>query len=250
MHLANHLERSYLKYVLNLINKFTDKERIRLKLIRSGEVLSKIGINEENYTAAKILFSIVVTLLMKKGETWGYAILYGVMTYIFIEWYLSRKIKKRHAEINGELDTLVSSTIDFLEQGFSESEIFSLLMERVEKNNPLYREIARVNVRIGSKTVNMNISKILDEFQERIGMEEIDNYCLALKQYEVAGKAIRMLRKQLELIRSEGNQKKKRETQVRANGNSIATAIFVICIIIFIMTPMIISALNSPLLKN
>lgn len=233
-----------------ITEKFDDRESIKLKLIRAGDPLGWLGVNEDNYTSFKIIFSLIIAVLMKQNKTLFGAVLYGVVAYCLVDWYVSRKKKKRHQLIDQELDALVSSTVDFLEQGFSQSEIFSILADRIDNENPLYMELKRAQVKIDSNSVYKDINEILNDFQDRIGMEEIDNYCLALKQQEEAGKAKRMLKKQLDLIRSENNQKKKRETQHRSNLNSIAIGIFVICIVIIILVPMGITVLQSPLIKN
>lgn len=232
-----------------LTSKFEDRERIAIKLIRAGNPFSSLGINENNYTTFKIIFAFISAALMLKGNSVSIAILYGAAAYAIIEWFVYRKTKKRHQLIDDELDLLVSSTVDLFEQGYNEVEIFTLLAERIDNDNPLYTELIRAKIKIGSNTVYTDMASILNEFQDRIGMENIDNYCLALKQHGEAGKAKRMLKKQLELIRSEGGQKKKRETQYRANLNSVAIALLVVCIMLIILVPLVIMALDSAIFK-
>lgn len=187
---------------------------------------------------------------MKNGKTeWSETFLYAATAYALIEWYVHKKKKKRHNEIKKELDTLTSTTIECLEQGFNQGEIFAILVNRIDKKNPLNQEITRVKVKIGVNTVRTDIDDILDEFENRIGMEEISNYCLALKQYEIAGKAVKMLRKQLDLIRSEENFRQKRETQYKANLNSVAVVIYVICTMIVLVVPMIVILMQNAIFK-
>lgn len=234
-----------------LTEKIDDREKIRIKLFQAGEPFKEIGINENNYTSAKILFSLFTLLMMKNGEpTWIKPIVFAIIAWGLIEWYVYRKKKKRHKEIEIELDSLISNTILFLEQGFNQSELLTMLSQRIKSGNPLHTEIVRAKIKIASNKVNTNINDILKEFMERIGMEEIDNYCLALMQYDESGKAIRILKKQLELIRNQENQKQQRQTQRKAQINSISIALLVINVILIIVIPMIIVILNNPIFKK
>lgn len=228
-----------------LTENFEDRDKIRLKLLRAGDPFKRFGINENNYTSFKIIFTLAITLLIARGKSIQVGIIYGAFAYYLLGWYVRAKTRKRHELIETELDSLVSATVDMLEQGYNISEVFSIIAERIDKNNPLYEELIRAKIKIGTNMAYVDMVSILNEFQNNIGMEEIDNYCMALKQHEESGKAKRMLRKQLELLRSEGNNRKKRETRLRANYNSIGMALMVICITIVILVPLIITALES-----
>ncbi|EOD01418.1 hypothetical protein [Caldisalinibacter kiritimatiensis] len=132
-----------------ITEKLDDREKIKLKLFQAGEQFKDLGINENNYTSAKILFSLFALLMMKKAETsWMKPIIFAVMAWVLIEWYVYRKKKKRHKEIETELDSLIASTILFLEQGFNQSELFTMLSHRIKSDNPLHIEIVRAKIKI------------------------------------------------------------------------------------------------------
>lgn len=246
--------KKWISKIVNLLNpitgRFEDKEKIKLKLIRAGKPFSNLGITENNFTSFKWCFVIVIVLMMKNGnDSWNTAIMYGAMSYFMIEAVIRGRTRKRKSEIENEIDTLTAVTIDCLEQGLNEGEIFSVLANKINKENPLYEEILNAEVKIGLNTMKTNIGSILEEFQLRIDMEEIDNYCLALKHHELAGKAVRMLRKQLELLRSKEILRQKRETQHKANLNSLSTIIFVVACTILIMVPLILLAAQNDIFK-
>lgn len=244
----NNLMLKLFDFISSFTSRFDNKKSISLKFIRAGSPFQWMGITEKNYTSFKWAATILVFFLVKDSKTsWGESILYAAWIHFFVEYAIYYKKKQRHKEIEQELDILISTTIECLEQGQTQVETFNILLNRIDKNNPLYEELLRVKLKIGIGTLDVKLDDVLTEMQDRIGMEEIDNYCLALKQYEIAGKAIKMLKKQLELRRSRTNFKQKRETQYKANLNSLATIILVACIVILVIVPMLIVVMQNPI---
>lgn len=214
--------------------KIGDTEKIRLKLARAGNPLKQIGLDEYSYYWYKItLAAISILVVLDKG--WINMALYFLMGYYILDIYISMKKRKRQKAINEALDSFISVTIDGLQMGQVPTEIMSTAMKKIDQSNPLWVEIKILNI----KLMKGNLKKALDEFRERIDMEEIDNYCFALMQYEIGGRAVSMLKMQMDLISTLKDNKVKRATQAKSNLSSVAVALVVVALLVIILMPLL-----------
>lgn len=226
-----------------------DIEKVRMKLVRAGNPMKDI-LNEYSYYKVKITLSILSAVsCYDQNFTWKEdgmnLIIYAFMGYIIIDVYIGMKKRKRHKEIKDVLDSFISITIDGLQMGQTPNEIFQMAMQRIPKNNPLSPELVRLNM----KTIKGNMKIGLEEFRQRTDMEEIDNYCFSLLQYEIGGRAVTMLKKQLELLKTLKANKKKMETQSKANLSSMATALLVGALLIIVFIPFIVKLQEIPIVR-
>lgn len=229
--------------------KIGDTNKIRMKLVRGGNPLKEFGLNEYNYYYWKIGFAIMgaSSVLMKKsdeGDTLSVVnlVFMFIFGFILIDIYTNMKIRKRQKEIKEVLDKFMSITIDGLQMGQVPTEIMGTALKKIPKTNPLWVEIKILNTKLRKG----NMKGALTDFRERIDMEEIDNYCSSLMQYEIGGRAVTMMKKQLDLIYTLKDNKKKRETQTKSNLSSVAGALVVVALLIIILIPLLATFKSLP----
>lgn len=225
--------------------RFVDQERIRLKLIHagSGGLIQKIGLNEYNYLAYKFAIATVSLISVADKQNPLEMLAYAAMGFSVIDLYLRSKKKKRRKEIERVMEDFIAITIDGLKHGQIPYEIFTMALKRIPEKNPLYSEIKILNV----KVLNGSLKTALEEFRKRIDMEEMDNYCFALLQYEMGGRAVAMMTMQLKLMHSIRSNMKQRETQRRGNYSSIASALLVGAFLIIMLIPLVTKFKELPL---
>lgn len=224
--------------------KIGDIDKIRLKLSRSGNPLKELGLDEYRYYGFKISLAAISTLsVIDKG--WTNILLYFFMGFFILDIYISMKKKRRHKLIKEVLDSFISVTIDGLQMGQVPTEIMSTAMKKIPQSNPLWVEVKILNM----KLMKGNLKGALDEFRERIDMEEIDNYCFSVMQYEIGGRAVTMLKMQLDLMHTLKGNKKKIETQTKSNLSSVAVALVVVALLIIILLPLLATFKSIPVLQ-
>jgi len=225
--------------------KIGDSEKIRLKLAQAGNPLRKFGLNEYRYYIFKVFLAIFSGLAFV-DEGLAKSIMFTVWGYFILDILIKSRKKSRHDKIKKVLGTLIAVTIDGLQSGQTPMEITSTLLKKIPKENPLWSELKILNM----KLLKGNIKTPLDEFRERIDLEEIDNYCFSFLQYEIGGRAVTMLKLQLELINTLKANREKRETQTRANLSSVAVAILVVVLLIIVLMPFMSSIKDMPMLQG
>lgn len=225
--------------------KIGDSEKIRLKLVQAGSPLAWWGLDEYSYHSYKIILALLAGS-SAIGDGLAEIAMYSIMGYFILDIYIKMKKRKRHKEIKNVLGTLIAITIDGLQSGQTPMEITSTLLKKLPKENPLWSELKILNL----KLLKGNIKTPLDEFRERIDLEEIDNYCFSFLQYEIGGRAVTMLKLQLELINTLKANRDKRETQTRANWSSVAVAILVVVLLMIILLPLMSSFKDMPMLQG
>lgn len=230
-----------------LVSNFYNKDNIRYKLIRSGGTFSHFGINESNFVSFEVLFAAVIATIMILTESSILEVVaYPAGAIIFLEWIVKMNTKSRHEKIKKELIPLIANTKEYIEQGMDVKDIFVLLPNKV-KEGPLRDELVALRTRIGLMKLDHSMEHEILEMAKRIGLEEIDNYVLALTQNEITGRVTRMLQKQLDLLNTYKNQKVNRETQNRAKVSSVASICIVIMTLTVIIVPMVIYIMQNKL---
>lgn len=232
-------------YKKRLKLKIGDNENIRLKLAQAGNPLSNLGLDEYNYYVFKVCLAIFSGLaFFDEGLT--KIVIFAVWGYFILDILIKSRKKSRHDKIKKVLGILIATTIDGLQSGQTPMEITSTLLKKIPKENPLWSELKILNM----KLLKGNLKTPLDEFRERIDLEEIDNYCFAFFQYEIGGRAVTMLKLQLDLINTLKANREKRDTQTRSNLSSVAVAILVVVLLMTILLPLMSSFKDMPMLQG
>lgn len=225
--------------------KIGDTTKIRLKLVRAGSPLQQFGLDEYSYYWFKIILG-GISALSVLGDGFKWMLVYFIMGFSILDVYISMKKKRRHKAIKDVLTTFLGITVDGLENGQVPTDIMQTALKKISKTNPLWVELKILN----NKLMKGNMKVALDEFRERVDLEEIDNYCLSLLQYEIGGRTVIMMRKQIDVLNSLKATKKKRETQAKGNLSSVAVALVVVAMLIIILMPLLASFKEMPMLKD
>lgn len=214
--------------------KFVDIEKNRMKLLRAGMPLYKFGLDHYNFHIVKWFLALLSGLTaLDRGYVWTF--IYSLMGYTILELYVKIKAKRRKEAVEAVMSTLISTTVDGLRNGLVPSDIMSTVVKKLPPENPLVGELKIVQAKLSKGQV----SKGLERLAYRLNIEQIDNYCYALMQYEIGGRAVTMLSKQLELIIAFKANSKRRETETKKNFSSISVALLVSCLILMIIMPLI-----------
>lgn len=223
-----------------------DPEKIRLNLAQAGNPLSSIGLDEYSYYPFKIIFA-SLSAASAIGNGFLNILIYSIMGFFVIDVYIRMKKKKRHRSIKAVLGQLITVTIDGLQSGQTPMEITTSInkINKNNKTNPLWLEIKLLNMNL----LKGNLAASLDEFRRRIDLEEIDNYCFSLLQYEIGGRAVTMLKLQLDLIQTLKANREKRETQAKGNLSSVAVALLVVALLMLILLPLMSTLKDMPMLQ-
>ncbi len=237
--------------VLNpLLNALFDTEKVKYKLIRSGGTLKHLGINEDNFFSFEVIYaSITAAIMIFTGNSLVDIILYTCAAVALIEYLVYANTRSRKNKILTELPILLEKTIDMMEQGSDIRDLFIRLPLKLA-DGPLKDEVVRVKGRLSFMKLNTTIEAELNEFSKRIGLEDIDNYVLALMQHEISGRVTRILRKQYDLIKVTKNNQKKRQTVAREKMSSVASIMVVISTLLMILVPLIVAFSQSKLLNQ
>lgn len=237
--------------VLNpLLNALFDTEKVKYKLIRSGGTLKHLGINEDNFFSFEVIYaSITAAIMIFTGNSLVDIILYTCAAVALIEYLVFANTRSRKNKILTELPILLEKTIDMMEQGSDIRDLFIRLPLKLA-DGPLKDEVVRVKGRLSFMKLNTTIEAELNEFSKRIGLEDIDNYVLALMQHEISGRVTRILRKQYDLIKVTKNNQKKRQTVAREKMSSVASIMVVISTLLMILVPLIVAFSQSKLLNQ
>lgn len=224
---------------------FGDSEKIRLKLTQAGNPFSNFGLDEYSYHTYKVVIAALSALsAMKDG--WMAMAGYFLMGYVILDVYIRMKKKRRHKQIKAVLGPLLTITIDGLQSGQTPMEVTTTALKKIPKDNALWVELKILNM----KLLKGNLKTALDEFRERIDLEEIDNYCFSLLQYEIGGRAVTMLKMQLDLIHTLKSNRDKRDTQNKAQLSSVAVALLVVVLLMIILLPLMSSFKDMPMLQG
>lgn len=237
--------------VLNpLLKAMFNTEKVKYKLIRSGGTLKHLGINEDNFFSFEVIYaSIAAAVMIFTGSSLVDIILYTGAAVAVIEYLVYTNTRTRKNKILKELPVLLEKTIDMMEQGSDLRDLFIRLPMKLA-DGPLKDEVIRVKGRLSYMKLNTTIESELNEFSKRIGLEDIDNYVLALMQHEISGRVTRILRKQYELIKVTKNNQKKRQTVARERLSSVASIMVVVSTLLMILVPLIVAFAQSKLLNQ
>lgn len=237
--------------VLNpLLKGMFNTERIKYKLIRSGGTLKHLGINEENFFSFEVIYAgITAAIMIISGSSVVDIVLYTGLAIALIEFLVYANTRTRQNKIIKELPILLERTIDMMEMGADVRQVFIRLPTSLA-DGPLKEEVKRVKGRLSYMKLNTTLEAELNEFSKRIGLEDIDNYVLALMQHEISGRVTRTLRKQYELLKVTKNNRKKRQTVARERLSSVASIMVVISTLLMILVPIIVTFSQSKLLNQ
>ncbi len=237
--------------ILNpFLKAFFNTENMKYRLIRSGNSFSHLGISEENFFSFEILYGLVITAIMVlTGSSLQDIILYTALAIGLIEYIVYANTRSRKKKILKDFPNLLVATIGYVEQGLDIRDVFSLLPNQLSEG-PLKQEMIRIRNRLGMMKLSTNLEVELQELSKRTGLEEMENYVLALLQNEISGRMTEFLKSQYELIIIDKNLRVKRQTLSKERISSISGVLLVIAALMIIIIPMIISIAQNPLFHH
>ncbi len=224
--------------------KFIDYDKIDLNLHQAGYPFKKFGLDAHSYHFYKLTFAILSAISVKNFGL--KQILYGIVGYFILDVYIRMMKRRRKDAIKEMVDSFLTITIDGLQMGYTPQEIMSTAIKKLPADSPLNEEVRQLNLQL----LKGSLIPSLNAFRKRIDLEEIDTYCFSLMQYEIGGRAIKMMQMQLDLINTLKINKKKRETMTRSNFSSIATALLVVAIAIIIILPLLAYIKDMPVFSG
>lgn len=228
------------RILMPIIKRVPKRQTITLFIQRAGNpyhldfnryvVIKMIGVFAMYYVGPKSS-PVMLTIYILIG-------LFGV------DLMLMAKKKARQAAIMKELPFMMSKIARSTGNGIPIRDVLMVLSTRLE--GPLKEEVGRLSVHYN---IDGNLSKCLPLFASRIGMDEVDNICMAMIQSEQSGKMRAILEKQAEILKRRTGFAAFKSTKNRSNFLPLTTVGMVICIFILVVVPMFLEIATNGLFK-
>jgi Flp pilus assembly protein TadB len=225
--------------LMPLIQRIPRKDKITLFIQRAG---SPYNLDFNRYVVIKTLGTIAMFYISPKTLVMGS--IYVAIGFFGVDILLWAKKRKRQEEILKELPFMMTKIARSSGNGIPVRELLMVLSSRLE--GPLKDEVTRLSAHYN---IDGNLSHCLPVFSTRIGMEEVDNMCIAMIQSEQSGKMRAILEKQAEILKRRASFSAFKSTKNRSNFLPLTTVGMVICIFLLVAVPMFLVVASNGLFK-
>jgi len=197
-----------------------------------------IGESPAHFYAAKLILAVLVGFRL--GGHGLPFLAYSLVGFMIPDGLLYLAAKKRKEKILCTLPEM----LDFLRRGLTSGagmlETLSALPHRV--SGPLREEVMCLAAQYA---LTLDLPGSLDAFAGRVGLEEVDNMVLALKQSEVTGRVKTLLARQSEVLKVRRQADIEKALKNRANFLPLVSVMVVANIMILIAMPLLIQFSSS-----
>lgn len=208
------------------------RDTLPIRLAQAGHPRF-IGQTPAHFYAAKLLFALILGIRFGTGGILPF-LTYAAVGFFLPDFLLRMAIRRRHEQILEQLPQM----LDFMAVALSSGSggipaALAALPHRL--SGPLREEVVRLSAEYA---LTMDLPRALAAFAQRIGMEEIDHFCLALRQAEVTGRVRRLLTSQSEALKLRLEADRRRQLATRANFLPIVSVLMVLNIMLIIGLPL------------
>lgn len=190
-----------------------------------------IGETPGHFYASKIILGLLVGARLGHQSATAFLV-YGLLGFMIPDVLIAMEAKRRKELILAEVPTMLDFVRRALAGHNSMLDTLAALPDQLE--GPLKEETKRL---AANYALTMNLPRCLEEFSKRIGLEEIDNFCLALRQSEVTGRIKEILGKQSEIIKMRFRQDERRRIATQGNFLPVISVLMVANIIMLVAIP-------------
>lgn len=192
-----------------------------------------IGESPAHFYAAKLILGLVVGLDV--GRAGLPFVIYGLMGFMVPDFLIYLGARRRQEEILAEMPVMLDFLRRALAGGTPMHQALAALPERL--SGPLRKEVVRLSAHY---MLTMDLPRCLDEFANRIDVEEVDHLVLALKQNEVTGRVKTLLARQAEMLKARLAAEEKKGSATRTNFLPLVSVMMVANIVILVAMPLFI----------
>ncbi|MBO8129665.1 MAG: type II secretion system F family protein [Peptococcaceae bacterium] len=213
-----------------LLGWYGSKKEIEYRLARAGNPRF-IGESVGHFYASKLVLALVVGLFV--GKEGLLFVAFALAGFFFPDILIWIGGKKRQEQVLEELPVMLDFLRRSLAGGTGMPAALAALPERLQ--GPLKEEAVRLSAYYN---ITYNLDAALDDFAKRVGLDEVDNMVLALKQSEHTGRVKKLLYDQCEMLKTRMAFDQKKSTQNRANFLPLVSVLMVINIFILVGAPL------------
>ncbi len=225
-----------------LLSWYGGKNEISYRLARAGNP-KYIGESPAGFYASKLVIAAVCAIFFGKN---GWPLLfYGLGGFMAPDALIWLGGKKRQEQMLEELPEMIDFLRKSLSSGAQLPKTLAALPDRL--HGPLREEVARLSA---FYNLTMDLDSSLEDFSRRVGLDEVDNMILALKQGEQTGRIKTLLARQSAMLKTRMNYDQKKSTQNRANFLPLVSVLMVVNIMLLVGTPMILRLLSDSLFQH
>lgn len=190
-----------------------------------------IGETPGHFYASKILFALLVGGRLGSQSTAAF-LAYAAVGFMLPDVLIAMQARHRKERILAEVPVM----LDFVKRALAShnSMLDTLAALPGQLEGPLKEEAKRLSA---NYALTMNLPRCLEEFSKRIGLEEVDNFCLALRQSEVTGQVKAILGKQSEIIKMRFRQDERRRIATQGNFLPLISVLMVANILMLVGIP-------------
>ncbi|WP_374713224.1 type II secretion system F family protein [Symbiobacterium terraclitae] len=208
------------------------RDTLPYRLARAGHPRF-IGETPAHFYAAKLLFGLGLGLRFGSHAVTAFA-LYAAVGFMVPDVLLILATRRRHEQILQQLPTMLDFIRRTLAGPGTLPDALAALPDRL--TGPLSDETRRLSAQY---TLTGDLARCLGDFAARIGMDEIDQLCLALHQAELTGRVKTILGSQADAIKLRLQADQKRAAATQANMLPAVSILVVANILLLIGLPLI-----------
>ncbi|MBO8169095.1 MAG: type II secretion system F family protein [Thermoanaerobacteraceae bacterium] len=234
-----------------LLGWYGNREKLTYSLARAGNP-KYLGRTVREFYTAKIILSLGLLLylgmLLKVPffllGGYGAAFAWAAIGFFTPDFFIWIGIKHRQEQIFEELPAMLEYLKHSLGVGISMDKALAGLPNHLK--GPLRQEAVRLSA---FYNMTYDLNEALDRFSKRIGLEEVDNLVLTLKQGEVTGHVKKLLEKQLALLNMKAAYREERNIKNKGNFIPLVSVLMVINIILLVASPLILEFTTNSLFR-
>lgn len=189
------------------------KEEYRIKILRTGDDSLTLGKIYGLKGVFAVIFPHIALSMFFNNAVLIKKVIIGIITlltgFYLPDFMLYLKIKKRQEKIQSQMPFILDLLVVCVESGLAFEAALNEVVERV--HNEFSKELNTFR-----RQLRANIDKIqaLDELYERIGIEDVKEFCIAIKSTEELGVPIKdILKAQSEAIHEKTKQRARQKAQ-------------------------------------
>lgn len=233
---------SLLTLAEKLLGWYGNKTEINYRLARAGNP-KYIGQSHAHFYASKLVLAAVSAVCF--GKSGLPMLFYGLGGFMAPDVFIWLGAKRRQEQMLEELPEMLDFLRKSLSSGAQMPETLAALSNRLQ--GPLQEEVIRLSAYY---SLTMDLDSSLDDFSKRVGLDEVDNMILALKQGEQTGRIKTLLAQQGEMLKTRLKYNQKKSTQNRANFLPLVCVLMVVNIMLLVGTPMVLQLMNDSLFQH
>lgn len=223
-------------FVKKILKSF-DSEELQLRFLHSGSIM---GISTvEIYFVYKVLFTVLGLILGLRlyqpdspSSSIFLIVLLGGLGYFLVDFILYQGKKRRTKSIKEQLPMFLVSFDNYTKAGLLFEDILDIMPKLIRGD--LQKELIRFNV---SYSLSKDFEGCIKEFTKRLGIAEVDELELKMRQCYYSGIYDDVLTNEKELIERKIVNDMRKESQLYNLYLAIAIAMMIVNIFVLVVIP-------------